>query len=438
MGALTPRSTDQALAELLALLPPGWALPKATDSRLAALLTPQAEGLATIEGSVHALLAEADPRTTAALFEEWERAFGLPDPCAPNWSFSRATVANYWDGAGVLREAAVNEPRYVLDALGQPTSRVLVEPTRQNSITNPNVEGSSPTAFPYDWGIFTSNLGTIAITMTRGVEAGIPYIDMRWNGTPTGAGVTLIWLSAAVPAVLGEQWTLSACTALSGGSMTNIQFVRHQLEALNASAAIVGLSFLDFTPTGAALSTQRRNLTWTTTGAGIATITAKWQLHFSGAGPIDATFRIALPQLEKGGSMTSPILPPAGTRAIATRAEDILTVVSLAERRARLLQRIAGNTGQSKAFFTALATALGETITITEHRPLRFGMAFGLPFNGEDWAHHWTVTAPGSATRRLAFGDRFGAPFQTRGSSPIGCVFDGLKPAHTTLQFIDS
>lgn len=69
------------LQQLQALLPAGPAWPR-EDSPLTRLLTGLAQELARVDGRAQILVAEADPRTTAELFADWERVTGLPDECA--------------------------------------------------------------------------------------------------------------------------------------------------------------------------------------------------------------------------------------------------------------------------------------------------------------------------------------------------------------------
>jgi uncharacterized protein YmfQ (DUF2313 family) len=73
-------STDY-LHQLQALLPQGPAWPR-EESPLTRLLTGLAQELARVDGRAVTLLEEADPRTTAELFADWERVAGLPDACA--------------------------------------------------------------------------------------------------------------------------------------------------------------------------------------------------------------------------------------------------------------------------------------------------------------------------------------------------------------------
>ncbi len=77
------RRDDEAYAEGLAgLLPTGPAWPRDPEGALARFL----KGAAGIWGKVDQRAAdlterETDPRQTLELLPEWERAFGLPDPC---------------------------------------------------------------------------------------------------------------------------------------------------------------------------------------------------------------------------------------------------------------------------------------------------------------------------------------------------------------------
>ncbi len=70
--------------QLLALQPPGAALPVDPDSTWGRLLQALADELARIDGRADDLVDEADPRTTYELLPDWERVAGLPDACTPD------------------------------------------------------------------------------------------------------------------------------------------------------------------------------------------------------------------------------------------------------------------------------------------------------------------------------------------------------------------
>lgn len=74
-------SAEQYRDQLLALQPPGDALPTDPASTWAKLLLALADEFARIEARADAVLEEADPRTTYELLADWERSVGLPDSC---------------------------------------------------------------------------------------------------------------------------------------------------------------------------------------------------------------------------------------------------------------------------------------------------------------------------------------------------------------------
>lgn len=63
------------------LLPPGVAWTRDPEALLTQLLRALADELARVDGSIHRLMDEADPRTTGQLLGDWEDTAGLPDPC---------------------------------------------------------------------------------------------------------------------------------------------------------------------------------------------------------------------------------------------------------------------------------------------------------------------------------------------------------------------
>lgn len=70
------------LQQLQALLPLGPAWSRDEVATITHLLAGLSAELARVDGRVWQILEEADPRTTAELFIDWERVAGLPDSCA--------------------------------------------------------------------------------------------------------------------------------------------------------------------------------------------------------------------------------------------------------------------------------------------------------------------------------------------------------------------
>lgn len=88
---------------LRALLPtgPAWIVEQGTV--LANLLLGVSEELARIDGRAGAVINESDPRTTFELLADWERVYGLPDPCMgtqPSVGLRRASLIAKLLGGG--------------------------------------------------------------------------------------------------------------------------------------------------------------------------------------------------------------------------------------------------------------------------------------------------------------------------------------------------
>jgi uncharacterized protein YmfQ (DUF2313 family) len=76
------RSGSDYVHAFLALLPFGYAWPRQPDSTLVKTCTGLNEFWGFVDGRAADLLEiESDPRTTVELLPDWERNWGLPDPC---------------------------------------------------------------------------------------------------------------------------------------------------------------------------------------------------------------------------------------------------------------------------------------------------------------------------------------------------------------------
>jgi uncharacterized protein YmfQ (DUF2313 family) len=79
------RSGDDYAQAFLSLLPQGQAWPRHAESTLVRACTGLNEFWGFVDGRAADLLErESDPRFTIELLPDWERAWGLPDPCLPS------------------------------------------------------------------------------------------------------------------------------------------------------------------------------------------------------------------------------------------------------------------------------------------------------------------------------------------------------------------
>lgn len=423
------------LSQLIGLLPPGDALAREPGSRLERLLSVPAAELARVDGRVEALLLESDPARTTEMLADWERALGLPDECYPNETFSRASRAWYFDGAGVLREAAVNEPRYLYDALGQRTEAVLVEAAATNFFRNSRAEGAAvggSGVLPLNW-LSTQNSNSIAFQVVgAGVEDGIPYVDIRLIGNNSNGNRPYIHFDLSWPATaVGETVTFSVfCRRLSGTPLAPVLFLGELGGALNYLGGSEG-SIQTEQP---ALRLNRGAFTRLISVPGAAVVVST--LLFPPTAPmVDATFRIGCPQLEKGPVATSPILNPVGAPAATTRAADQRYVATVAERRARVLARLIERFEPTPAAIIGLAARLGDAVTLTEFTPFDCEDACEQAVRDEPWAHAFQVAGASSLVIEFTCEDGCETPLSQWRTGAYECAIRRFAPAHTVPIF---
>lgn len=87
------------LSQLLALQPPGAALPREPESIWVRLLAALADGFERVDARSNDLVRESDPRSSIELITDWERVCGFPGECAADDSVTslqgrRAAVVN--------------------------------------------------------------------------------------------------------------------------------------------------------------------------------------------------------------------------------------------------------------------------------------------------------------------------------------------------------
>lgn len=80
-------SSKEFVQQIKALLPHGVAWPRNdTSSVMAILIECWANEFARIDGRVHSLVTEADPRHCTETFRDWLRQWGVPDECLSAWA----------------------------------------------------------------------------------------------------------------------------------------------------------------------------------------------------------------------------------------------------------------------------------------------------------------------------------------------------------------
>lgn len=92
---------------------------------------------------------------------------------------------------------------------------------------------------------------------------------------------------------------------------------------------------------------------------------------------------------------------------------------------------------QSRAYFIALAAAVGFPVTITEFRPFVVGAGgAGDDLTDDAWAHAWRVNAPAETVRYFAVGESVaGEGLAAWGNGLLECTVSRVAPAHTKVIF---
>lgn len=110
---------------------------------------------------------------------------------------------------------------------------------------------------------------------------------------------------------------------------------------------------------------------------------------------------------------------------------------SIIQRQRAVVSKLFGIGGQSVAYFTRIAGALGYTISITQYRQACSGMSVcGDAINGEEWPFTWLITAPETTINYTQCGLTYcGDPLRSWGNKQLECRLTVLNPSHTILKF---
>ena len=252
-------------------------------------------------------------------------------------AYTRGSADTEFDHNLNLRELGNNVASFTHDPVtgvsyGLQVPRSTVNEARNNraaGATN-GVIGSGGVA-PTDWNLSAGSTGLSREVVGTGTEDGLPYCDVRFFGTAS-ADICDIWqmTTTDAAALQDEVWTHSSYSRLVGGDLTNVSNTQVQVQERDGAGALLTSSGTNFTPTSAALKTQRRSHTRTLSNANTAF--AFQRITFTiGNGAVDFTIRLAGTQLEEAPFATPLVLTDAGgssTRSTFTNSAALPSVIS--------------------------------------------------------------------------------------------------------------
>jgi uncharacterized protein YmfQ (DUF2313 family) len=109
---------------------------------------------------------------------------------------------------------------------------------------------------------------------------------------------------------------------------------------------------------------------------------------------------------------------------------------TIEERRSAVVRQLTAQGGQSRAYFIALAAALGYTVTITEFRPYTVGSPVNQPLYDSLWRFAWRVNVPVAVEKSYwRVTSRVSEPLADWGIPSLECFLRRVSPAHTILLF---
>jgi hypothetical protein len=236
---------------------------------------------------------------------------GSLDAYSPN--YAAAPAAAPWYG-----------PVFDHDSNGQPIG-LRVEEQRTNSVKNSAIVGGAaggPGTIPTGWFMWPNLQSDLTRTLAYGSENGIPYVDIRLQGTPGANNANIIAgfvvTGDAIAASLTQVWTGSCYVKHVAGTVKNLELSVSERETAGVH---LGMATTLITPTSAL---TRYTVNRTIAQPTVNIVTMELRLSVTAGEVVDTTWRIGLPQLELGAFATSPIFT-YGT-ATATRAADLVSV----------------------------------------------------------------------------------------------------------------
>ena len=263
------------------------------------------------------LLNEASFLVTPNGYKASRLYAAIPTNGNGDMAFTRATTATRVDENDLVSSVASNVPR--IDYTGGGCPSILLEPQRTNSIRNSTMQGAnvSTNTFPNFW--YAGGNGLTAQLVGLGVENGLNYIDVNYNGVAVQASVQFSFDTNTVTnAIVGQTWSLSVYMKTISATLPPNSY-RIQINEFSSAGSYLTGNQLVISPT---TEIQRFSQTRTNTSATCAFVQSYYYFPLTIGNSYNFTIRIYAPQLELGAYATSYI---PTTTATVTRNADVLS-----------------------------------------------------------------------------------------------------------------
>lgn len=158
------------LHQLQALLPPGPAWPQDDQAMLTRLLGGLSVELARVDGRAWQLVEEADPRTTAELFADWERVAGLPDACAVAFGGDQSMAQRRAALIGRLTTLGGQSAAYFIGLAAALGYAITITEFHEHSVTDDVEHPLYDIAWNFAWQVNAALNTVVDITVESTVE----------------------------------------------------------------------------------------------------------------------------------------------------------------------------------------------------------------------------------------------------------------------------
>lgn len=250
----------------------------------------------------------------------------------------RNTIATRTNSGGLIESVTINVPRLNYDTTGA-CPNILLEPERINSVSNSVMTGASsaPSTNPTGWQ-FNMQPGFLQTVVGVGVENGLNYVDIRFNGTGTLPASTQIGVrttqSLQIAAAQNQVWATSVYVKIVAQPLPPNVYRLNLIERNSSALYLTAVISIPFSNT----VLQRISGAATLGQLGTAFVQQDIAFDITSGVAYDFTVRIAGPQVEKGPPPTvSPALP-----AVAYTTSFIPTVSSIVTRNADSIFKTTG------------------------------------------------------------------------------------------------
>ncbi len=268
-------------------------------------------------------------------------------------TFTRASARWRFSNGGVLVQDAANVPSMDYDPATLAARGMLIEEARTNAFRNNSMAGAvagAPGTLPTYWS--DENRGTLSRTVVAiGTEYGMPYMDLRLNGTTSTVYTNIQFDATVIAAAQGQTWVASMYCKLVGGSLANVSAFNLTIGEFTSAAAYLTDAGSGFIP---ANGLQRATAVRALSNASTAYAKPWIAINYASGVAIDFTLRIYAPQFEQSAFPSSPILT---TTAQVTRAADNAIITDLS--------KIGFNASEGTLYAEATLSASGSNRVLT-------------------------------------------------------------------------